>query len=274
MRKTVIRSLLPALALALATAAAPASARTVCTAIADAASGAMLLKQGDCGNRVTPASTFKIALSLMGYDSGFLKDVHTPTLPFQPGYTDAGGEEWRKDTDPERWMKYSVVWYSRQITQALGEANFQHYVNLFDYGNRDLAGDPGKHNGLQQAWITSSLRISPQEQLSFLRKLVNRKLPVSKHAYDMTARIMLLDQRPGGWEVHGKTGSGGPVAGDGSQDPVHDYGWFVGWAVKDGRSVVFARLIQDDRDEAGFAGLRARAAFLDELPAMLAAPLQ
>ncbi|MFX5793638.1 penicillin-binding transpeptidase domain-containing protein, partial [Acinetobacter baumannii] len=51
-----------------------AHARTLCTVIADAASGNVLMQEGDCATRVTPASTFKIALSLMGFDAGILKD--------------------------------------------------------------------------------------------------------------------------------------------------------------------------------------------------------
>ena len=67
---------------------APASARTICTIIADAASGDVLLEEGDCRSRVTPASTFKIALSLIGYDAGFLTGITTPVLPYRQGYPD------------------------------------------------------------------------------------------------------------------------------------------------------------------------------------------
>ena len=104
---------------------ATAQAATLCTAIADAASGTVVMQEGNCIDRVTPASTFKIALSLMGYDAGFLKDQHAPRLPYKQTYVDWGGDAWRQDTDPARWMQYSVVWYSQQITQALGAARFQ-----------------------------------------------------------------------------------------------------------------------------------------------------
>ena len=43
-----------------------AEARTICTVLADAGSGAVVMEQGDCRTRVTPASTFKIALALAG----------------------------------------------------------------------------------------------------------------------------------------------------------------------------------------------------------------
>jgi len=51
-------------------------AATLCTAVADAVSARIIVQDGACERRVTPASTFKIAISLMGYDSGFLIDEH------------------------------------------------------------------------------------------------------------------------------------------------------------------------------------------------------
>lgn len=59
-----------------------AHAWPLCTLVADAATGRPIVREGQCGERVTPASTFKIALSLMGYDAGVLRDAHAPTLAF------------------------------------------------------------------------------------------------------------------------------------------------------------------------------------------------
>lgn len=251
-----------------ALAQAPASDKGGCTAIADAATGKLLKQEGVCDKRITPASTFKIAISLMGYDAGFLKDEHTPALSFRKGYA-AWMASWRTTTDPTSWIKNSVVWYSQQITQALGDERFKHYVAGFQYGNQDVSGDPGKQNGLTRAWLSSSLEISPLEQLAFLQRLVNRQLPVSPHAYDMTSRITLIETLPNGWEVHGKTGTGAPIGANGKQDSSRTYGWFVGWATKGGRTVVFARQVQDTRKEAVMPGPRTRAAFMRQLPAML-----
>jgi beta-lactamase class D len=75
-----------------------------------------------------------------------------------------------------------------------------------------------------------------------------------------------------GWEVHGKTGTGAPLQPDGSEDDAHAFGWFVGWVSKGDRTLVFVRSIQDTPQDAHRelrAGLRARAAFLQELPALL-----
>ncbi|OHX12475.1 class D beta-lactamase [Chromobacterium sphagni] len=250
--------------------AGPVQAKTICTALADADTGDILLRQGNCSERVTPASTFKIPLAVMGYDSGFLKDAHAPALPFRQGYVDWGGDNWRQSTDPTRWLKYSVVWYSQQIAHQLGADTLSRYARAFGYGNADFAGDPGKNNGLERAWIGSSLKVSPLEQLAFLGKLLKDRLPASPQAQQMTRRIVEQTALPGGWTVHGKTGMAYPLLRDGAQDQEHPYGWFVGWAERGERRLVFARLIQDDRKEPGTAGVRSREAFLKELPALAA----
>ena len=234
-------------------------AADVCTVVADAGTRAILVQRGDCQTRVTPASTFKIAISLMGYDAGFLKDQHAPTLPYREGYV-AWRENWKQPADPSRWMGDSVVWYSQQVTTWLGMPRLQGYVRQFGYGNADVAGDAG-NDGLTLSWIGSSLRISPLEQVDFLRKLVNRQLGVNAHAYDMTAR--LLAYKPvGGWEISGKTGASS------------GYGWYVGWATKGKRSLVFAHLLR--RDEADPedvpAGVLARERFLADWPALATQP--
>jgi len=246
-----------------------AEAKIVCTIVADAASGEVLLEDGDCATRVTPASTFKVAIALMGFDSGFLESAGSPRLPYRKGYPDWGGEAWRQPTDAKRWMKYSVVWFSQQVAQRLGEKRFGDYAAAFGYGNADVSGDPGRNNALERSWISSSLKISPLEQVAFLRKLYNRELPVSQHAFDMTGEIVEATRLAGGWTVHGKTGSAFPRAADGNVDRRRGWGWFVGWATKGDGALVFARLIQGDGDGKRSGGIVARAAFIKEWPALV-----
>lgn len=244
-------------------------AATVCTILADAATGDRLVAEGDCDRRVTPASTFKIAIAVMGYDDGFLKDEHSPKLPFKKGYP-SWIPAWKADQDPTSWIANSVVWYSQQVTRHLGVEKFDRYIRAFGYGNRDASGDPGKDNGLTRAWLSSSLKISPAEQIEFLRALTTGKLPVSRHALDMTAAVTALGKLPGGWDLHGKTGTGPFRKADGKPDQNHTYGWFVGWAVRDGRTVVFARLVEERGKRVTMtAGRSTREAMIRELPSLL-----
>ena len=249
-------------------AARPAEARNICTVVADAASGATLFEDGDCQTRVTPASTFKVVLALMGYDAGFLQDSHNPVLPFKEGYPAWGGENWTQPTDPARWMKYSVVWYSQQVAKSLGAERMTDYGVKLGYGNADFTGDPGRNNGLERSWIASSLKISPREQTTFLHNFLNRKLPVSEAAIERTIEVVESTSTEGGWTVSGKTGSAYPRNADGSFNRARGWGWFVGWATRDDAVVVFARLDQDEQRQKRSGGLRAREAFLEAWPAL------
>ncbi|MGJ7917324.1 penicillin-binding transpeptidase domain-containing protein [Massilia sp. LXY-6] len=94
-------------------------------------------------------------------------------------------ESWLHPTDPTKWMKDSVVWFSQQLTQSLGRERFADYTRKFEYGNTDVNSDQ-KHDALTLSWIGSSLQISPMEQVSFLTRLVKRRLGVSEHAFAMT----------------------------------------------------------------------------------------
>ena len=240
------------------------SAALDCTIMVDAASGAVVVREGGCDERVTPASTFKIAISLMGFDSGVLRDERTPYLPYKASYA-ASNPAWRQGTDPARWLRESVVWYSQQVTSRLGAARVRSYVQAFDYGNRELSSVAGMDDAVAVSELSPTLRISPVEETVFLRKLVNRSLPVSAHAYAMTARLLKREALANGWEVHGKTGTAFARRPDGSADDTQHIGWFVGWINKGGRTLVFARLMQHRIDTGYFGGAQTRDAFLDEL---------
>jgi len=253
----------------------PTQAAVLCTVVADAANGRIVFQQGTqqaCASRYTPASTFKLPIALMGADAGVLKGPHDPVWNYQPAYPDWGGDAWRQPTDPARWIKYSVVWYSQLIAKALGQERFQRYTSAFGYGNEDVSGEPGKHNGTAGAWIISSLRISPMEQLAFLRRVVNRQVPVRPAAYALVENLFEVGDADG-WRLYGKTGTGSPGS-NGVYTPANAYGWFVGWARKDGRQLVFARLVQDERATKPNAGLRARDDLIREWPAMAGAATQ
>ena len=241
----------------------PAQARDICTLIADAATRTVLHQEGDCETRVTPASTFKVALAVMAYDAGIITSAHEPKLPFKEGYADWLGAAWRQDTDPTMWMVNSTVWYSQRLAEMLGAEKLTAYAQKFGYGNADFSGDPGKHNGLERSWISSSLKISPLEQAGFVAALVDGKLPVSAAVMSGTMELVQQGGASEGWTLRGKTGSAFPRMADGNFDRARGWGWYVGWAEKGDRKLVFVRLAQDEQRQQVSGGLRAR----DELVA-------
>ncbi len=237
-----------------------------CTVVVDAATGAALLRQGSCDKRVSALSTFKVPLALIGYDSGILTDPHNPRWDYKPEFNAI--KRHQRAVDPTIWLADSVVWYSQELTRKLGAARFGDYVRKFSYGNRDVSGNPGKNDGLTQAWLNSSLKISPDEQITFLRGVASRTLPVSAKAYEMTEAAMPAFEA-GGWHVKGKTGTGWLAGKDGAPNRSKPVGWFVGWAEKDGKRVVFAKLVINSGKSNKLMGHVVRAAFLEELPGLI-----
>ncbi|KZD12307.1 class D beta-lactamase [Oceanibaculum pacificum] len=271
----MLRYLLPAFLLLLA---APVHAQTAsdtatCTVIADGETGDILFRAGpSCDKPVSPCSTFKVPLAVIGYDAGLLTSAKEPAIPYDPALN-VSMEAWRQTTSPERWMRYSVVWYSQALTAELGMKRFQAYIDAFDYGNRDLSGDAGKDNGLTHAWLSSSLKISPVQQLDFLGRMLRHELPASARAQRLAAEIQPAFPLPGapdGWAAYGKTGTGYREKADGTLDRSRQIGWFVGWAEKGERRLIFTRLLEDEGPRDGPASFAARDGLLADLATMLA----
>jgi beta-lactamase class D len=232
-----------------------------CTIISDLNNDTIISQKGDCTTSQSPCSTFKIPLSLMGYDSGILKDASTPEWKPEERYKTMHRvflDVWNQPLNPTTWIKYSGVWYSQKLTETLGMKKFQDYVNVFDYGNRNLSGDKGKNNGLTNSWLSSSLQISPKAQINFLKKLIKNELPVSQEAHAKTKQILFVEELANGWKLYGKTGAGHPMLKDGERNPNIHLGWFVGWAEKNNQTYVFSSIIEFDNENDTPIGRRAR----------------
>lgn len=218
---------------------------------------AVIKYEGDCASAYAPESTFKIALSLIGFDSGILKSESKPSWSL-PEDTDPYINVCKGGHDPRTWMRDSCLWYSRILTTKLGIQKFQDYVTKFSYGNMDLAG------GLTSSWVSSSLKISPEGQVDFLQKVVDRKLPIISASYDKTKNIMFIQEMAGGWKLYGKTGNGRQFDKDGNKTDLQ-HGWFVGYIEKGNRSIVFASHMVDNEKQSIFASFRARNEALNKL---------
>ncbi len=212
----------------------------------------VIQKIGQCQERQSPCSTFKVAISLMGYDSGILLNGLKPIYPYTGGSTVV--EACKQSQTPASWMKNSCVWYSQEVTQKLGMQKFKNYLEKFKYGNHDASGDQGKNNGLTNAWLDSSLKISPEEQIQFLEKLTVGKLPVSAKAQTLTKQIMFVDNFADGWKLYGKTGSKDKKAG-----------WFVGWIEKGDRRIIFAQYLDGAEEKDSWGGKKAKEEALRQL---------
>lgn len=212
--------------------------------------GDKILKQtGDCKLRHLPCSTFKIAICLMGFNEGILIDENTPEWTFKGGYFTKNDPSfvpmWAQPNTPSTWMKHSCSWYSQAITQKIGIEKFKEYLIKFNYGNLDIYNDPKKGNALTNCWISGPLKISAEEQVAFLRKLVENQLPVSKKAHEITKKLMYEGELGDGWSIYGRKGTGCLLNAD--ETPLKKKGWYIGWLQnKVDQIIIFAYYTESD----------------------------
>jgi len=69
---------------------------------------------------------------------------------------------------------------------------------------------------------------------------------------------------------HGKSGSGWLRSGDGTINENQPQGWFVGWARKGGRQIVFARFLVGKEKSETPGGTVARNTLLSDVPIIAA----
>jgi beta-lactamase class D len=192
--------------------------------------------------RFSPCSSFKMPLSVMGYDVGILIDEETPTWDFEQGYDD-WIEAWRVPQTPLSWMQFSCVWYSKILSVRIGLDKIQNYLASMHYGNQDMSGGLSLPGPEDVAWINSSLQISAREQVDFVRRMVRGQLSTSDNAFKMTKALVFKEELSDGWKLFGKTGwSGSDITKDGK---TLQHSWFVGWIEKGERFYPFAYLIRD-----------------------------
>ncbi|MDF3047621.1 MAG: hypothetical protein K0R73_739 [Candidatus Midichloriaceae bacterium] len=230
--------------------------------------GRIVKQLGKCAKRHSPVSTFKIALAVIGFDAGILTSPKAPVIKVTPEieknyFIHYNPKKhpimlfWKQAQTPQSWMHNSVIWYSLYITHQLGIEKFQEYVNKLNYGNKNVAGDHVKKDGLMASWIDGSLEISPLEQVQFIEKLANNTLPLSKTAQENTIKIIKMESIFDGWQLYGKTGGGIKM------------GWFVGWVEKDGRRIEFAQYVEQPENALLSSGRVAKEVAKDNLISLI-----
>ena len=179
-----------------------------------------------CTKAVLPASTFKIANSMIALETGVVDDAET-VLPWD-GKPHAI-QDWNQDLTLRAAVRVSCVPCFQAIARKVGAERMADWVRRLDYGNHDTSGE------VDRFWLSGKLRISPVQQLDFLRRFDAGKLPIQERTAEIVRDLIALDVGQN-HVLRGKTGlSGSPQA--------NLLGWFVGWLELGERRVFFATLI-------------------------------
>ncbi|WP_299248371.1 class D beta-lactamase [uncultured Cytophaga sp.] len=181
----------------------------------------------------SPASTFKICNSLIGIETGVIKDADF-VIPWDS--VTRSYPVWNQDQTFRMAFQNSTVWYYQELARRVGENQMNHWLKKSNYGNADTSG------GIDLFWLTGGLRVTPKQQIDFLRRLHDHKLPFSKRTMDIVTDIMVAEKKDT-YVLRAKTGW--------SDESNRHVGWYVGYVEKDNNVFYFATCIQtrglDDR---------------------------
>lgn len=177
--------------------------------------------QNRAAERFTPASTFKIPNSLFGLESGVIEDEN---YVIKWDGVRRWRKEWNRDNTLTSAMKYSCVPYYQELARRLGKVKSAKYLLDIGYGNCRI-GDK-----VDFFWLDNSLKISAEEQIAFLKRFYDYKLPFSKNNVDIVKNI-LSEEKYKNSKIKFKTGTG-------TTEDNKWIAWLVGYVEK-GKNVFF-----------------------------------
>jgi len=110
----------------------------------------------------TPNNSFHLYAGLIGLESGIIKNYENPN----------GDDTLTHERLIKALKSPDPVFFSVNARRIKKE-KLQNWLNLLNYGNRDISG------GLQKCWENNSLKISTKQQFDLLKKLYYYNLPFS-----------------------------------------------------------------------------------------------
>jgi beta-lactamase class D len=195
-----------------------------CFVLYDKSAGAYFYdNQERCDSPYLPASTFKIPNSIIALEENLIFD----TLQIvRWDSTDWPVKTWNHDQTMSTAMRYSCVWFYVKIAEQVGISKYEKYLYSFDYGNKKTGHPQNKF------WLSGDIRISANQQIDFLQKFYEGRLPVSKRSIDIVKKIMVLE-RTKDYTLSGKTGGT-------DFDDHHSIMWLVGYVEREKKVFFYA----------------------------------
>jgi beta-lactamase class D len=194
-----------------------------------------------------PASTFKILNSLIALETEVISD-EIAVLTWDGIQRKL--PEWNRDLNMREAMKLSAYWFYQVLARRVGHDQMQKWMSQVGYGNQKI----GDKEDIDKFWLRGELRITPEQQIQFLRRFYNNDLPFSKRSLSIVKDIMILEKTPD-YTIRGKTGWVG--FDDGVKPQI---GWLVGYLEK-GKDVYFFATnieIRNEKDAAARMALTRR----------------
>jgi beta-lactamase class D len=121
-----------------------------------------------------PASTFKIVNSLIGLESGKIRDQK---MVIKWDGVKRSVPDWNQDLTMEQAFKLSAVPYYQEVARRIGKDTMQLWLDSLGYASRY---EKAKINKIDTFWLDNSIKITADEQLGLVKKLYFDQLPFLK----------------------------------------------------------------------------------------------
>lgn len=178
-----------------------------------------------------PASTFKIPNSIIALELGIVKNDSTL---FAWNGEKRAYKIWEQDLILKNAFHYSCVPCYQEIARKVGVNRMQNLLDELEFGNMKFDTIT-----IDNFWLEGSSKINQFEQIDFLKRLYESKLPISKRTEGIMKKMMLVKDTEN-FKLRGKTGL--------SVRSGKRNGWFVGYLEKNKNVYFFATNIEPNLD--------------------------
>lgn len=162
---------------------------------------------------LSPASTFKVMLSLIAVETGALRTADE--IVKWDGKPYPSRPEWQKDMALREAMQTSSENYFGTLATRIGHERLAEWVKRVGYGNGHVGNNPPR------IWHDGVLTVTAQQQLAFIDRLRRGDLPFSAKTI-ATVKSAMFESETGGRRIYGKTGTHSDKDGNGNA-------WWIGW---------------------------------------------
>ena len=159
-----------------------------------------------------PASTFKIANSIIALETGIVEN--DSTLIEWDGSARRLAV-WEQDLSLKEAFHYSCVPCYQEIARKIGLVQMRAFLDKLGYGVMKVDS-----SNLDLFWLAGESRINQYQQIEFLDALYQAELPISKRTSSIMKRMMIIEKTKD-YTLSGKTGW--------SISNGLNNGWFVGF---------------------------------------------
>ncbi|MEL6944241.1 MAG: class D beta-lactamase [Bacteroidota bacterium] len=170
-----------------------------------------------------PASTFKIANSIIALETGVVENDSTL---FAWDGEPRGMRVWEQDLILGEAFHRSCVPCYQEVARKIGAERMNDHLQKMEYG--EIVVDS---SNIDLFWLQGDSRISPMQQIDFLQRFYEEKLPISERTTGIMKKMIVMEHSDD-YKLSGKTGW--------SIRDGHNNGWFVGYLEKGERLYFFA----------------------------------